>query len=139
MLFSTSASEYLHLRVDSAIKPGIGHPLADVGIELGIADLVAFLVLAVAGEILLDGVVGEMHAAGADVQRVFRGSSAHVALEIPVAFELAVDAGHQHVVAQVELALAVQEGPLDVRLDYVRSLAAVPPSCSLLYHSLHVA
>lgn len=87
----------------------------------------------------MDGVVGEMHAAGTHIQWVFWGGSPHVALEVPVAFELAVYAGHQHVVSKVELSLVVEEGALDVGLDYVGPLAAVVPSRSLFYYALYVA
>lgn len=87
----------------------------------------------------MDGVVGEMHATGADVQGILRRCGAHVALDVPVAFELAVDAGHQHVVPQVKLSLVVEERTLDVRLDNVGSLTAVVPCCSLFYHPFYVA
>lgn len=40
---------------------------------------------------------------------------------------------------QVELSLVVEEGSLDVGLDYVGSFAAVAPSCSLFDHAFDVA
>lgn len=59
---------YLHLRVNNTIKPVIRHPLANIRVKFRITNLVAFLILPIAGEILLDGVVGEMHAAGTDIK-----------------------------------------------------------------------
>jgi len=70
--------------------------------------------------LFLDGVVGEMHHLVLDVVEVEEdGGGPDVALVVEVALQHAVDRGDQHVAADVELALVVQQGPLDVVLAFL--------------------
>jgi hypothetical protein len=64
----------------------------------------------------LYGVVGEMDAAVADFESVFRGGGADVAFVVPVAFHASVGAVEHDVVPEVELAFLVEEGSLYVFL-----------------------
>ncbi len=56
---------------------------------------------------------------------VLSGGGSDVAFLVPVALDAAVDACHQHVVANVELSLLVQQWLLNVLLQYVRAETAV--------------
>ena len=100
--------------------------LVEVALELVVGELVTLLVLAVEGAVLLDGVVGEVDELIADVVEVeVVGGGADVALAEPVGAHEAVQAGDQHVVADVELPPLVQQRVLDVLLDDVGLVVAV--------------
>lgn len=79
----------------------------------------------VEGSVLLDCVVGEVYFPFEveDVELV--GGSADVALLVPIGLEHPVELAYHHVVPDVELALTVEEGPVDVELHNERFLCPV--------------
>lgn len=64
--------------------------------------------------VFLDGVVGEMHELAEVVELERLAACADVSLFVPISLERAIDAGNEHVVADVKLTVVVQK-----RLVYV--------------------
>ena len=108
----------------------------EVLLEVVVAELVAILILAVLVAVDLDGIVGEVDELVVGVAQLeLVAAGADVALVVPVAAHLAVEAHQQHVAADVELPPVVQQRPVDVLLDYEGLLRVVLPR----YLSLHPA
>lgn len=87
-------------------------------LELLVGQLVALLELAVVGPVFLDCVIGQMHI---QVLGVFSselaGGGPNVSFFVPVALEVPINAGYQHVVPNIELPFEIEQGPLYVFLD----------------------
>ena len=116
-----------HFGVDGLVEAFVSFfgVFFDVGAEFIVADLIAFFVLAVVWQVLLDCIVGQVDASAVVLQRVLVRCRSDVALPVPVALDESVHAGHHDVVAQVEFAFEVEEGTFDVGLDDEGAVGAV--------------
>lgn len=119
--FSTSEHDYLHLRVHFVVEAAF----ADIVIKLIVRYLVALLVPSVIGQVLLNCVVGQVHAASSLLERVLARSGAHVTLLEEVALDEPIGAVDHDVVAQVEFSTSVQQRLLNVFLHDVGLVAAI--------------
>jgi len=121
---------------DGAAFAGSAVLLVDVLFEEGFGEFVAFFVPAVACGLSLDGIVGEVHQSTRRRHVEGFAGGADVAVLVAVESELAVDEGDQHVAADVELALVVEEGR-DVALQDEATglglLALAHPPAQLLH------
>lgn len=110
----------LHLGVNLFIEAVFALVLsAQVLLKIRVGDLVALLVFAVLGQVLLDRIVGQVHIGQRVLNRVLEGSGPDVAIFIPVSLDAAVDRSDHHIVPDVELSALVQEWLLYVTLDDV--------------------
>ena len=66
----------------------------------------------------------------------FPGTRPQIAVLVPVALQVAIDAAHHGEGPDVELAVLIKKGPFDVLLDYVRSLVAI--HVGVLYYAFDV-
>lgn len=73
----------------------------------------------------MNRIVGEMHGTETVFDRVLVRSSPDIAKFVPVAFDPAVHAGHQHIVPDIELTAKVQERPVEILLYYVCAVATI--------------
>jgi hypothetical protein len=119
------AADLLHAGVDHLPKIKFGILLLDIGLKLLICNLVAFLVLAILGQILLDGIVGKVNRARTDFEGVLGTGGAHVTFPVPVPLHSPVHAVHHHVVAQIEFPLSIKQRSFDVLLQDVGFESAV--------------
>jgi len=97
----------------------------DIGRKLIIANLVALLVSAIIWQILLDCIIGQVDGSIVVNQGILAGGGANVAVFVPVAFDVSVYTGYHHIVAEIEFAFVIEQGSLDVGLDYVGAVASV--------------
>mmetsp|Transcript_9735 Transcript_9735/g.16401 ORF Transcript_9735/g.16401 Transcript_9735/m.16401 type:complete len:318 (+) Transcript_9735:37-990(+) len=117
----------VHLGEDVALKADVqvGVALVDELLEVHVGELVAGLELAVVLGALLHGVVGEVDQLVAEVvDGVLAAGGAQVALLVDEHLGVAVDRGHQHVGADVELAAVDEQRVVDVLLDDAGALGA---------------
>jgi hypothetical protein len=104
-------------------------------LELVIGQFIGRLVFLIIFAILLNGVIGEMHIPIAEIGKVeLLTAGPDIPILIPKTFENPVDSGQQHVVADIELAVVVQEGPVYVGLDDIGK--RVPVRVLLSCHAL---
>lgn len=119
--------EYFHFGVDFVVKVEVFmFGLFDhVVVKLLVGNFVAFLKFSVVREVLLNCVIGEVDFTTISFQVVLRRGRSNVAVFVEVALDPAIDAGHHHVVSEVELTFLVEKRFLDVALDDVGFWAAV--------------
>lgn len=99
------------------VEPARAMKRVQILLKVSVAEFVAFLIAAVLRTVLLHCIVGQVHqVVTAVLDGVFEACGPDVALRIPVAFELAVDARHEHVVPDIELPPVIKERPLQILL-----------------------
>ena len=118
------SAHLLHFRQDLLPKVVLLPSVSPIQIPLKllITDLIKGLKLMVVGVAFLHCVVGEMYLwlKVADVELI--GGGADVALFVPVCAGDSEEVGDHHVVADVELAVVVEQGAVDVHLHDVGAL-----------------
>lgn len=113
---------YDQLRVDITKEASGWMALGEVPFEFLKRQLVGRFVLAVVVAALLHGVVGEVHQTIAEaVQREELAGCTDVAVLVPVPLDCVVQRSYEHIAADIELALLVQERH-DVALQDKRSV-----------------
>lgn len=77
--------------------------------KLRVAELVAGFKLSVVVELLLDGVIGQVHVTiGHVLDGEFSAACSQVSVGVPVALQVAVDRAHQGEAPDIELSILVQ-------------------------------
>ena len=91
--------------------------LVQVPLKLSIGEFVGFFKLPIILWVLLNGIVGEV---GVEIFTVLyivlKWGCSNIALIEPIAFEFAIDTGHEHEVTDIKLSSIVEEGFFNVFL-----------------------
>lgn len=118
------SAHLLHFRQDLLPKIILLPPERpiQVPLKLLITDLIIRLKLMIVGITFLHSVVGEMYLRLEIVDIELVGGGADVALLVPVSAGDSEEVGDHEVVADVEFAVVVEEGAVDVHLDDVGAL-----------------
>jgi hypothetical protein len=89
-----------------------------VFLEVSVAEFITLLIFSILLTVLLHGIVCQMNEiVFAIFDVILERCSANVALSIPVTFELAIYAGHHHVMSDIEFPPKIQKWLLQILLN----------------------
>lgn len=117
---------FLKLRNDFLDKVAFDIDRVHVLLEVGIWKLVARFKLAIVIALFLNSIIRQVNEPISYVLQIeVFAACAQVAIAVPVPLQVTVNRRHQRVAADVKLAVLVEQRPLDILLNNIRSLLPI--------------